>query len=81
MVIGWIPFLEPLNAAQTWWYVLIIPMAIGISMMYRAIRDTSYAHYWRSVLITSIQIVGCIALIAIGVGLWVQLVIPFLNSP
>ena len=78
-MIGWAPFFEPLNAVQQWWYLLLIPMSFGISMMYRAIRSFEYAHYWRSVLVTTGQIVGCIALLAIVLGLWVQVMVPILN--
>lgn len=78
-MIAWIPFYEPFNEAQQWWYLLLLPMSFGISMMYRAIRDNEYAHYWRNVLITTGQIVGCIALLAIALGLWVQFVVPVLN--
>ena len=78
-MIGWIPFVEPMNALQTWWYLLLIPMSFGISMMYRALRDSDYTLYWRSVFVTTGQIVACIAILAVLLGLWVQVVIPLIN--
>ena len=80
-MIAWIPFLEPMNAMQPWWYVLLIPMAFGISVVYRALRESSYATYWRSVSIMTGQIVVGICAIAVAIGIFVQLIIPVLNSP
>jgi hypothetical protein len=70
-----------MNAVQTWWYLLLIPMAIGISMIYRSLRETSYNDYWRSVFIMTIQIVVGISALSLVIGALVQLVIPLLNQP
>jgi hypothetical protein len=78
-MLAWIPFLEPMNAMQPVWYVLLIPMAFGISVVYRSLRECSYATYWRSVVVMSAQIVIGIIAIAVGLGIFVQFVIPLLN--
>jgi len=80
-VLAWTPFLEPMNAMQTCWYLLLIPMAIGISVIYRSLRETSYSVYWRSVFVMTMQIVVGIAALSLAVGLFVQLAIPLINPP
>jgi len=80
-MMAWIPFMQPMNALQSTWYLLLIPMAFGIAVIYRALREESYATYWRSVVIMTGQIVFGIAAIALALGMFVQFVIPLLNQP
>ena len=80
-MLAWIPFVQPLNAVQSIWYLLLIPMALGIAVIYRALREESYATYWRSVVIMTGQIVFGIASIAIALGIFVQFVIPLISQP
>jgi len=56
-------------------------MAFGISVVYRSLRETSYATYWRSVLIMTIQVVVGITMLSVAIGVFVQWVIPLINSP
>jgi len=78
-MLAWTPFLEPMNAMQPLWYVFLLPMAFGISVVYRALRESTYTTYWRSVLMMTGQIVFGISAIAVGFGIFVQFVIPVLN--
>jgi hypothetical protein len=80
-MLGWTPFLEPMNAMQSWWYLLLIPLVFGIAVIYRALREEDYAIYWQSVIIMTVQIVLGIGGIAIALGVFVQWVIPLLNQP
>ena len=80
-MLAWIPFLEPMNAMQGVWYVLLLPMAFGISVVYRSLREDNYCNYWKSVCIMTGQVVVGIAAIAIVLGVFVQWVIPYLNQP
>jgi hypothetical protein len=81
MMLAWIPFLQPMNALQSTWYLLLIPMAFGIAVIYRALREESYTTYWRSVVVLSGQIVFGIAAIAVVLGMFVQFAIPLLSQP
>ena len=78
-MLAWIPFLEPMNAMQSVWYIFIIPMSFGISVVYRSLRESTYTTYWCSVVLMTIQIVLGIVAIAVALGIFVQLVIPLLN--
>ena len=79
MMLSWIPFLEPMNAMQSVWYIFIIPMSFGISVVYRSLRESTYTTYWCSVVLMTIQIVLGIVAIAVALGIFVQFVIPLLN--
>ena len=80
-MLAWTPFIEPMNAMQSVWYLLLLPMVFGISVVYRALREKQYATYWRSVAIMTGQVVIGIVGIAVALGLFVQIVIPLLNQP
>ena len=80
-MLAWIPFLEPMNAMQSWWYLLLLPLVFGIAVIYRALREENYAKYWQTVLIMTGQVVLGIAGIAIVLGIFVQWIIPLLNQP
>ena len=80
-MLAWIPFFGPMNALQSWWYLLLLPMAFGIAVVYRSLRERSYSTYWRSVLVMTGQVVVGIVALAAVLGVFVQYVIPLLNSP
>ena len=80
-MLAWIPFLEPMNALQTWWYLLLIPMAFGISVIYKALNEDNFLNYWRSVLVMTTQVVLGISALAVAVGLFIQIVIPLVTQP
>ena len=76
LTIAWRPFLDPLPAAGPVWWLLILPLAFGISVIYKAIRVPSLETYWKQVLLMTGQIVLTMAAIAVGLHLFVELVLP-----
>ncbi len=80
-MLAWIPFLEPMNAMQSVWYLFLIPMSFGISVVYRALREETYVTYWRSVVVMTVQVVVGIAAIAVALAIFVQFIVPLLNQP
>ena len=79
-MLAWIPFLEPMNVFHQWWYLLLLPLAFGLSVAYKAIRVPSLKLYWWQVALMTTQIViGVVALGAL-VALFVQFAIPFQNG-
>jgi hypothetical protein len=79
MAASYIPFLHPLNIFHEWWYLLLVPLAFGISVIYKAIRLHSLEHYWRQVTIMTLQIVFAMIGLAICLVILVQVVIPRLS--
>ncbi len=75
-LLGFIPFVSPVNFFQTWWYLLIIPLAFGVSVIYKAIRLPRLDAYWFQVWLMTGQIVLVMLLIAVALALFVQLVVP-----
>ena len=70
-MIAYIPFLDPINAFHEWWFVLLIPLSFGISVIYRALKLQSLEHYWRRVISMTAQIV----LFMLGLGIALVIVV------
>jgi hypothetical protein len=77
--LAWVPFLEPINALQAWWYLLIVPLSFGISVIYKAMRLPRLERIWIQVAIMTMQIVLAMIALAIGLAVLIQLVIPMLS--
>ncbi len=73
----WRPFLDPLNLHAYWW-MFLIPLALGVSWTYRAVRLHDLSRFPRAVAIMTIQIV--LAMIALGAAsfIFVEYLIPLL---
>lgn len=76
-VLAWRPFLDPLDVHNSWWYFLI-PMALLISVTYRAARMRSLEKYWPAVFSMTIQIVlamiGLVILSYLFVAVYVRFI-------
>ena len=74
--LAWIPFLSPMNWIQSAWYLLLIPLALGVSMIYKAMRVTDIHAYWRQVGVMTLQVVLAITGLAVSLILFVRYIIP-----
>ena len=77
-ILAYIPFLEPIEFFQQWWYVLLLPLSFGISVIYKALRMGSLRGFWRQVAVMTTQIVVGMIALAIGLTILVQVIIPLL---
>jgi len=77
---AYIPFLEPINAFHDWWFVLIVPLSFGISMIYKAMRVYRLDRFWREVAIMTTQIVLAMIMLSVALGVFVQYVIRLLPA-
>lgn len=75
---AWIPFVEPFPAMGAWWPFLLIPLAIGISMIYKALRVSNLNIYPREVAIMTTQIIVAMIALSLALILLVQIIIPAL---
>lgn len=73
---SYIPFLHPINALHDYPYLLLIPLAFGISVVYKALRMRRLDGFWRHVAIMTTQIVLAMIALAIGLAILVQFVVP-----
>lgn len=73
------PFIDPIDI-QRIWYFLLIPLALGIAVTYKAVRIPDMRRYPRQVGIMTVEIV--IAMLALGAGSFivVQYLAPLILS-
>lgn len=70
-VLAWRPFIDPLNLHDLWW-LLLVPLALGISLAYKAVRVRDMRDLWRQVLMMTVQIVVAMVLLAVASYLFVE---------
>jgi hypothetical protein len=75
-VLAYVPFLDPLPGVNQWWYLLLIPLALGISITYKAVRLPTLASFWRHVAVMTTQIVLAMIALAVFMVVLVQVLIP-----
>jgi hypothetical protein len=78
-VLAYIPFVHPINFFHEWWYLLLAPLAFGISVIYKAVRLPSLEFFWRSVVVMTLQIVLAMIGLAIALAMLVQFVVPMMR--
>lgn len=66
-LLGYVPFLDPMNV-ESWWYLTLIPLALGVAVAYKGVRVKDFNGYWKQVLVMTAQIV--LLIVALGVGLY-----------
>ncbi|MEY3025517.1 MAG: hypothetical protein RL136_1296 [Planctomycetota bacterium] len=79
-LLAWTPFLQPAPGVERWWWLLIIPTALGISMAYKAIRVGSPSEWPKAVGAMTLQILGAVLGIALGLYLLVIVLLPMLPA-
>jgi hypothetical protein len=76
MTLAWIPFLQPVPELVSLWYLLCIPLVIGVAMVYKALWIPEGRSWGQQVIMMSVLMVGGLAGLAIVLGAFVQIVIP-----
>ncbi len=79
-VLAWTPLLQPAPGAEHWWWMLVVPMAVGIAMSYKAIRTKDLRDWPRDVLRMSVQVLVAVVGIAVGLYLLVIVLLPHLPA-
>lgn len=79
-ILAWTPFLQPAPNAQHWWWLLLIPMSIGVSLAYKAIRVESLNQLPRETLRMAVQIVFGMIGLALALYVLVILILPHLPA-
>lgn len=75
-VLAWTPFVQPAPEVDRWWWLLVIPTAVGVSLAYKATRTADLAQMPRDVLRMSVQIILAMAGIALFLYLLVMVLVP-----
>lgn len=74
---SWRPFLDPLDL-HAWWWAFLPPLALGISVAYKAVRMPTLEGYRRAVLVMTLQIIAAMILLGVAAFLFVEYVAPLL---
>jgi len=69
-LLAYTPFIDPLDLHE-WWWLTLGPLALGISIAYKAVRVPDFTRYWREVGVMTVQII----LGMIGLSIFVYLLI------
>lgn len=77
--LAWRPFLDPLDAHGVW-YLFLIPLALGVSIAYKAVRVADLRGYWREVLTMTVQIIGAMIALALLTYVVIILILPLLPT-
>jgi hypothetical protein len=77
---AWTPFLEPLPSAGRHWWLFIVPLALFLSMAWKAVRLPRMDHYWRDVFAMMFMIIAGVIGVAIGLYILVIVVMPHLPA-
>jgi hypothetical protein len=75
MVLAWTPFIDPLSLHVFWW-AFLVPLALGISVAYKAVRMRSLRRYVAEVLVMTVQIVLAMAALGAAGFVFVQFLLP-----
>ncbi|HMN96467.1 MAG TPA: hypothetical protein PKC43_08925 [Phycisphaerales bacterium] len=78
--LSWTPFVDPWPGAHDWWWITVIPLAVGIAMVYKAYRLPGLERYWRSVATMSMQIVLAMIAFATALALLALWIVPRLPA-
>ncbi len=78
-MMAWIPFAQPLPALVGGWYLLCIPLVIGVAMVYKAIWIPQDGPWLRQVIVMSGLVVAALIAVAVAVAVFVQWIIPLLQ--
>jgi hypothetical protein len=78
LLADYVPFVDPINIFHNWWYLLLIPLSFGISVIYRALKMQDLDRFWRAVATMTVQIVLVMAALAVALMVLVELTIPLL---
>lgn len=77
-MLAYTPLLDPINLFHEWWFVLLIPMSLGVSIAYKAVRLPTLYHFWKHVLAMTAQIIVGMILLAVASYIIIEGFIPMI---
>jgi undecaprenyl pyrophosphate phosphatase UppP len=75
LLLAYTPFIDPIDAHR-YWFLLLIPMALGVSIAYKAVRLNDLSRFWRQVGIMTVQIIGGIVALGAAGFVVIQYLLP-----
>lgn len=77
-LLDWKPFIGPIPHPGPLWWLLMIPLIVAVSMIWKAVRLPSLDRYWLAVAIMTLQVLAGVAALGIGLLLLVRGLVPLL---
>lgn len=77
-LIAWIPFLEPIRGIGNAWWLLSVPLIVGISIAYKSIRAASVERFWGQVAWFSLRVMLIMVALTVALFVLVRIVVPSL---
>lgn len=77
LALAWRPFVDPINLHRGW-FLLLIPMSVLLSMVYKAVRLPDLSRYWRQVAFMSAQIIFWIIALGAAIYVFIQFIAPLI---
>lgn len=74
-LVAWRPFLDPLPLHNLWW-VLLFPLALGVSVAYKAVSVPDMDRYWPQVARMTIQIIVGMLALAAALYVFIEVIVP-----
>lgn len=71
-------FIDPLDAHGVWW-IALVPMALLISMAYKAVRLPTLDRYWQQVVSMTVQVTLAMLGLAAGSFILIELFVRAMN--
>jgi hypothetical protein len=78
LTLGYRPFIDPIELHEQW-YLLLIPMALLVSLGYKAVRVWDLRQLPRQVLAMALQIILAMMGLGLAVYLFVELGLPHIT--
>lgn len=79
-MLAWTPILQPAPGVSSWWWLLVLPLSLFVSMAWKAVRQQDLAGYWPAVARMSAQIVVGMIGLFVALAIVVRVIVPIIPS-
>jgi hypothetical protein len=74
VLLAYTPFVQPLPRAWDFWYLLLLPLCLGVAVVYKSIKCASMRHVPREATVVFLSIIGGILFAAAVLAIIVKFV-------
>ncbi len=79
-MLAWTPFLQPAPGVPSWWWLLVLPLSLFVSMAWKAVRQQDLVGYWPAVARMSAQIVVGMIGLFVALAIVVRVIVPIIPA-
>ena len=79
-LLAYTPLIDPMPLSGGLWWLTLLPLALGIALVYKAIKLNDMRRYPRQVAMMTTQIVVVMLALAVGIQIVVGWVVPMLGG-